>query len=92
MKRTLIRLAMTAAVPALLAGCHGGDKKNVADVPPPTSTPPPPSVPTTASLESLGAGFASIYRADANSEPRDPSDGDIAPISFTTEALEITGT
>lgn len=93
MKRLLIKLAMTTAVVVPLAACGDSDRMDdVVVTPPPTSTPAPPPAIATAALESLGAGFAVLFRTDANTEPRDPTEGDLAAISFTTEPAEIIGT
>lgn len=92
MNRTLVRLALTTAILAPLAAC--GDSDGMDQNPPPTSTPaptPPPPPPTGATVESFGAGFASIFRASADGEPRDPGEGDIIAIDFTTEATDPVG-
>jgi len=94
MKRLLIKLAMTTAVVVPLSACgNSNDMDDVVVVPPPTATPapPPPFTIGTAPLESLGTGFAALFRTDSNTEPRDPTEGDLAAISFTTEPAEITG-
>ena len=94
MKRLLIKLAMTTAVVVPLAACGDSDKMDDVAVtpPPPTTSVPPPFVIATAPLESLGGGFAGLFRADANLEPvRDPTDADLVAISFTTEPAEIIG-
>lgn len=94
MKRMLIRLALAVVVAGPLAACSDNDDiDDVAVVTPPPPAPPPASNPGpgTAPLESLGAGFAALFRTDANTEPRDPTEGDLAAISFTTEPAEITG-
>lgn len=90
MRRMLIRLAMTAAVVVPLTACGDSDKMDdVGAAPPPSATPPP--APATAAVETLGAGFAGIFRSNSESEPRDAADGDIVAVSFTTEPAEITG-
>ena len=81
MKRLLIRLALTATAVFPLAACKNGGQT---DLPSPTA-----AAPATASLESVGGGFAALFRTDANTEPRDATDGDIVAISFTTEPSEI---
>lgn len=91
MKRLLVRLAMTAAVVVPLAACSDSNDMDRTSVTPPPAPPPPPPVSTAFTVESFGAGFASIFRADANSEPRDPGEGDIIPISFTTESSDPIG-
>lgn len=92
MKRLLVRLAMTAAVVVPLAACGDSNTMNqVAVAPPPAPVPPPPPVSTAFTVESFGPGFASVFRADANGEPRDPGEADIIPISFTTESSDPIG-
>ena len=89
MRKTLLRLAVTAAVIVPIAGCSdGNDRDDDVVVAPPS----PPAPPAAGSLESIGASFAAIFRADANSEPRDPAEGDLPPVNLTAEAVEITGT
>lgn len=91
MKRSLLRFVMTTAVIVPLAACGSNKKRDEVIVPPPTSTPAPPPPVGTASLESLGATFAGLFRAGNDTEPRDPAEGDLPPISFTTEPVDITG-
>lgn len=91
MKRSLIRLALTSVVVVPLAACS--DSKNrdevvVAPTPPPVAA--PPSIAPT-SLESISATFATLFRASADTEPRDSAEGDLPPVNFTTEPVDITG-
>lgn len=90
MKRSLLRFAVTTAVLAPLAACDGGKKRDTVVVEPPISAPAPPPI-AAGSLESIGATFAGLFRASSDSEPRDPAEGDLPPISFTAEPAEITG-
>ena len=39
--------------------------------------------------DQFGTRFGTAFRADNNSEPYSPADGDIVAISFTTEPIEI---
>ena len=85
MKRILVRLALTAAVIIPLSACSDSEDSDMigtSPTPPTSPAPPPPPVTT---VESFGAGFASIFRTAADTEPRDPGEGDIVPVSFTTE-------
>lgn len=97
MKRMLlIRLAMTAAVIAPLAACSDGNDNNFNPIDsspplPPVPPPPPPPPPAVGTLDFFGSGFAAIFRAAADSEPRDAVEGDIIPIDFTSEAVDPVG-
>ena len=56
------------------------------------TAPPPPSGggPITVRQEDqFGVPFGTAFRADNNSEPYSPADGDIAAISLTTEPVDI---
>lgn len=96
MKRRLILLAVAAAVIAPLVALGGGGSDDRADLIVVTSPTrlfqPPPVRSSSRPLESLGAGAAAIYRTPANAEPRDPVEGDIVPIDFTAEPVEVAGT
>ena len=39
--------------------------------------------------DQFGVQFGTAFRADINSEPYSPADGDIAAISLTTEPVDI---
>ena len=39
--------------------------------------------------DQFGVRFGTAFRADNNSEPYSPADGDIAAVSFTTEPVDI---
>ena len=52
--------------------------------PPPTTPPPPTSV-----AGQLGAGFAAIFGAAANSQPKDPSPSDIVPVNKTAQPINF---
>ncbi len=70
------------AIPiSTLAACGGGGGDNA----------PPPSPPTsiTAQEDTFGVVFGMAFRADANSEPIEPKDGDIIPLTLTEEPKEI---
>jgi hypothetical protein len=82
-KRLLLRSAGAAVVAAALAACDGGGGDGGTVTPTPTPDPP-------ARLEDqFGANFGAAFRAAANMDPRDPAPGDLIPISFTTDPVNI---
>lgn len=80
MKRKSLNLLMFAVPISTLAACGGG-----AD----DTTPPPPPPTTVAQEDSVGVVFGTAFRADPNSPPIEPKDGDIIPLSLTTEPVDI---
>ncbi|MBC7768927.1 MAG: hypothetical protein H7124_09075 [Phycisphaerales bacterium] len=48
--------------------------------------PPPPAAPLE---DTFGAGFGATFRADPNSNPRDPAAGDIVPVDPTKDATGV---
>lgn len=84
MKGILLRTTALGLLAAGLTACGGGGGGNEVTV----VTPPGP--PQAAPLEDqLGLGFGATYRTAANTDPRDPSPGDLAPVSFTTDPLPV---
>ena len=80
MKRKNLNLLLFAVPISTLAACGGG-----AD-----NTAPPPSPPTTVVQEDrFGAVFGTAFRADANGTAVEPKDGDIIPLSLTTEPVDV---
>ncbi len=67
-----------------LAACGGGRNNT-----PPNNTGGTPPVIAQQQEDQFGARFGTAFRADNNSEPFSPADGDIAAISFTTEPVDI---
>lgn len=54
--------------------------------------PPPPDggvVVIPRQEDQFGVRFGAAFRADNNSEPFSPADGDISAVSFTAEPIEI---
>jgi hypothetical protein len=78
----LKRLALIAVGGALLASCGGSD--NAAVVTPPVVVPPAARI-----EDGFGANFGTTYRADPNTEARDPAAGDISPVDATKEPTTI---
>lgn len=55
----------------------------------PTPITQPPPVPAAKLEDQFGAGFGVAYRADANTDAKDPVPGDIVPLSLTTDPVAI---
>lgn len=81
MKRKNLHHLLLAIPISTLVACGGGAGDNA----------PPPSPPTsiTAQEDTFGVVFGMAFRADANSEPIEPKDGDIIPLTLTEEPKEI---
>jgi hypothetical protein len=67
-----------AALGALAAGCSGGNNSKSSPV---TSV--------TAQEDSFGTVFGTAFRADPDSSPIIPKDGDIIPLSLDTDPKPI---
>ncbi len=79
-----IRIATVALLASGVAAC-GGDG-NSASTPPTTPTVITPA----AKQETLfGAGFATSYQQSPTATPTTPVDGDIIPLSLTTEPVTL---
>jgi hypothetical protein len=82
----MIRRAYVPVVFALLLAACGGGGGGGSDQP----GNQPPTVVTTAQEDKFGSGFGAAFRAPPNSEPFNVSDGDLVPVSLTTEPIDIT--
>ena len=93
MTRIPSKLVLAAALVAGLSACGGsGNNGGGSPQPPPGSVTPPPvsNPPATPTLaERFGAGFAAIFNADANAEPRDPKPEDIIAVNLTAEPIDF---
>ena len=82
MRNLYWRIAAAAMLAGGLAAC-GGDNNQAA-------TTPPPVVPAAKLEDQFGANFGVAYRADPNTDPaKNPVDGDIIPLSLTTDPVAI---
>lgn len=82
-KKLLIQRAlMTTALALSLAACGGGGGSDAVVTPPKTTV--------TAQEDKFGVAFGNDFRAPMNSEPATVADGDIVPVSLTTEPIDIT--
>ena len=82
MKRILPRAVLVAAMSAGLAACGNDSGSAVA-------TPVPPPVVATPQENQFGTNFANAYRASGTSAPITPADGDIIPLSLTTNPVKV---
>ena len=85
MKRKNLNLLLFAIPIATLSACGGGGGGDGSD----SGAAPPPSTTVSAQEDTFGLAFGMAFRADANSEPIEPKDGDIIPLSLTTEPVDI---
>ena len=84
MKRKNLNLLLFASPISTLAACGGsGDGGST-----PPSPPPPPTT-VSAQEDTFGLAFGMAFRADTNGTPIEPQDGDIIPLSLTTEPVDI---
>lgn len=80
-----LRIGGVFLVAATLAGC-GGDNNQAAAPPPapPVVVAPPPQE------NAFGANFGTAFRASPNAAaPATPADGDIVPLSLTTDPVNV---
>ncbi|MEO5641526.1 MAG: hypothetical protein ABIQ98_07155 [Sphingomicrobium sp.] len=83
-KKQLVQRALIGTALALpLAACGGGGGGGS------DSVITPPTVIKTAQEDKFGVQFGIDFRAAMNSEPASVNDGDIVPISLTTEPIDI---
>lgn len=83
MMRILRAATALAILGAGLAACDRGGGKSVRVAPP---NEPPAATPIE---DRFGVAFGAAFRAPNNSDPRDPAEGDLIPVSFTTDPLPI---
>ena len=85
-KKQLVHRALIGTALALpLAACGGGGGSSGGD-----TVIAPPVVVTTAQEDKFGIPFGMDFRAAMDSEPASVSDGDIVPVSLSTEPIDIT--
>ena len=83
MKRKNLNLLLFAIPISTLVACGGsGDGGDSGAAPPPPTT-------VAAQEDTFGVAFGMAFRADANGTPIEPKDGDIIPLSLTTEPVDI---
>jgi hypothetical protein len=86
MKRPLMIAAALCMGLAAAACDYSGGEFTKTPLPQP---PPPPPPPAPAFAENFGAGFAEAFQRGEFDEPRQIEPGDIIPVSFTDDPLEI---
>ena len=85
-------ILLSSCMVIALSACGSGNNSPPPPAPPPiggTPPPPPPPPPPTSVAGQLGAGFASIFGAAANSQPKDPAPGDIVPVNKTAQPINF---
>ena len=83
MRKLYWNIAAIAMMAGGLAACGGSD--NSVPAPPPVVVPPPaPKL-----EDQFGTNFGVDYRADMNTDAKDPAAGDLIPLSLVTEAVTI---
>lgn len=82
MKNAMRNVLISSSLAAALAACGGpGGGKD---------TPPaPPTVVATSQADKFGVKFGQNFRASADGEPASVDDGDLVPVSWTTEPIDI---
>ena len=81
MKRKNLNLLLFAIPIATLSACGSGADN--------TAPPPPPPPTTVVQEDTFGVVFGTAFRADANGTAVEPKDGDIIPLSLTTEPVDV---
>lgn len=81
-KRILRNALISTSLALPLAACGGGGGGS-------DKTSQPPTVVTTAQEDKFGLAFGTAFRAKPDSEPVPVNDGDIVPVSLTTEPIDI---
>jgi hypothetical protein len=75
--------ALVAAAGALVAACGGEGKDALPPSSPTVVAPAPPPE------DRFGARFGLAFRAASTADPIAPMDGDIIPLSVTTDPIEL---
>ncbi len=81
MKRVHYKYAALAGLLVTVAACD-----NRVDQP---AAPPPPPPPPVGVVDQLGAGFATTFRAGSMTEPRNPAEGDIVPVTSARDPINF---
>jgi len=90
-RKQLVQRALLGTALALpLAACGGGGDGGGGGGGGSGTVITPPTVVTTAQEDKFGIQFGIDFRALMNSEPASVNDGDIVPVSLTTEPIDIT--
>ncbi len=81
--RIATRAALVAVLASGLAACGGSSNNATAPPPPAVVVPPPPQE------DQFGAVFGTAFRASATATPITPADGNIIPLSLTTNPVNV---
>lgn len=83
MTKHIVRAALLLLGTGMLAACSGSDNNAGAPAPPPVVVAPTPQE------NAFGANFGTAFRAAETAPPVTPADGDIVPLSLTTEPVRV---
>ncbi len=81
MRKVKWRIVAAVALVGGLAACGNSNT--------PSSITQPPPMPVAKFEDQFGANFGTAYRADPNTDAKDPMPGDIVPLSLTTDPVAI---
>ncbi len=79
----ICRLAFILLPAVGLAACGGSNDSAMAPAPPPVVVTPAPQE------NAFGANFGAAFRAPDTAAPVTPADGDIVPLSLTTDPAKV---
>lgn len=82
MNNRITRAGLIALATATLAACSSNESATAPTTPPVVVAPPPQE-------NAFGANFGTAFRAAETAAPVTPADGDIIPLSLTTEPVKI---
>lgn len=83
MNNRIFRAALVLLATGTLAACGGSDNNATAPAPPPVVLAPAPQE------NAFGANFGTAFRAAETAPPVTPADGDIVPLSLTTDPIKV---
>lgn len=78
------RIFAIAILGSLAAACGGGGNDTPEQVPPPVVVPP-----AAPQEDQFGAAFGAAFRASTTAAPATPADGNIVPLSLTTNPVNL---
>lgn len=76
-----VRAILAGGLALMVSACGSGSSDS--------TTTTPPTVVLTSQEDKFGTAFGKDYRVTANAEPATTADGDIVPVSLTTEPIDV---
>lgn len=83
MTNRIFRAALVLLATGTLAACGGNDNNAAAPAPPSVVVAPTPQE------NAFGTNFGAAFRAAEIAPPVTPADGDIVPLSLTTDPVKV---